>query len=212
MEIKNSPDSWNTVWNRIPSTFPGSRLLENWYRSIVYFSAFNKLLKSVSLSQKDVLELGSGTGNNSLYLSRKYPLRSVTLMDFSDSALQRTQEQKFPCKVTKLHKDLLEFRAPLPYGFVHSTGLIEHFYGAERMAVVQKHAECVEKNGYVMIWVPVRSFMFSLIWQFNKMQGIEEVPLTEQELKALCVESGLRIINEGKTAFGALYGVLAQKM
>lgn len=212
MEIQNSSESWDNVWKHIPSKFPGSSLLENWYRNIVYFPAFNTLLKPISLSRKDVLELGSGTGNNSLYLSRKYPLHSVTLVDFSDIVLQRTRDHEFSCKVIKLKKNLLEFQSSSPYGFVHSTGLIEHFSGTEQLAVVKKHAECAEKGGYVMIWVPIRSLAFSLIGTFNKTIGIEEIPLTEQELKMLCVESGLRIISEGKTAFGALYGILAQKM
>ncbi len=212
MEIKNSSDSWNNVWKHIPSQFPGSWLLENWYRNIIYFPAFNKLLSSISLSKRGVLELGSGTGNNSLYLSKKYPLDSVTLVDFSDVALQRVRESEFPCNVTKLQKDLFTFQPPLQYGLVHSTGLIEHFYGADRVAVVQRHAECVEKGGYVMIWVPVQSLAFSIIGRFNKLAGINEIPLAKQELKSLCSESGLRVINEAHTALGALYGVLAQKM
>ncbi len=210
-EIKNSSESWDNVWKHIPSKFPGSSLLESWYRNIVYFPAFNKLLEPVSLPQKDVLELGSGTGNNSLYFSKKYPLRSVTLVDFSDIALQRTKDREFSCGVVKLKKNLLEFRPPSPYGFVHSTGLIEHFSGVEQLAVVRKHAECAEQGGYVMIWVPIRSFAFSCIGKFNQAMGIEEVPLSEQKLKMLCAESNLQIINEGKTAFGALYGILAQK-
>ena len=212
MQVKNSAESWDNVWRHIPSQFIGSEQLEDWYRNIIYFPAFNKILSSISLSKKSALELGSGTGNNSLYLSKRYPLDSVTLVDFSNVALQRARDGKFSCPVTKFQNDLFEFRPSSPYGFVHSTGLIEHFYGADRRAVVQKHAECVEKKGYVMIWVPVQSLVFSLIGKFNKAVGIEETPLTEQELKNLCAESGLQIINEGHTAFGALYGVLTQRV
>lgn len=210
-QLHNSSESWNSVWNHVPANFPGSGLLENWYRNIIYFPAFDKLLKSVSLSQKDIVELGSGTGNNSLYLSKKYNARSVMLVDFSEIALERAKDGEFPCQLTKLKRDLLGFQPPSLYEFVHSTGLIEHFIGAEREDVVKKHAECVEQRGYVMIWVPIRSLAFSCIGKVNKAMGIEEIPLTKQELRSLCAESGLQIINEGHTAFGALYGILAQK-
>lgn len=186
-------------------------MLESLYRKIVYFSAFNSLLKSISLDNLDVLELGSGTGNNSLYLAKKNSIRSVTLVDFSELALQRAHEKDFPCQLTKIQQDLLGFSSQKQYGFVHSTGLIEHFMGQERLAVVQKHAQCAQPRGYVMIWVPVKSLAFFFIGKLNKLMGIEEIPLTRQELKALLSESGLTVIRENSSVFGALYGILAQK-
>ncbi|MDO8577306.1 MAG: class I SAM-dependent methyltransferase [Candidatus Wildermuthbacteria bacterium] len=212
MHIQNSSQLWDKIWKKTPGQFPGSSMLESLYRKIVYFSAFNSLIKPLSLDNSDILELGSGTGNNSLYLAKHNVIASVTLVDFSESALRRAHEKDFPCKLTKLQQDLFGFSPQKQYGFVHSTGLIEHFMGQERLAVVQKHAQCAKQGGYVMIWVPIKSPAFFLIGQFNKLMGIEEIPLTRQELKTLCAESGLNVIKENSSVFGALYGVLAQKI
>ncbi|MBI2642119.1 MAG: class I SAM-dependent methyltransferase [Candidatus Wildermuthbacteria bacterium] len=209
--VENSAEMWNGIWEKIPSQFSGSKTLEAWYRRIVYFSAFDTLLNLLPPSNQ-ILELGSGTGRNSAYLAKRYSAQSVTLLDFSESALGRTREEDFSCALIKIQQDLLRFTPQKQYGFVHSTGLIEHFTGQERRAVVQKHAECVAPGGYVMIWVPVQSPAFFVIGQFNKLMGIEEVPLTETELKTLLMEARLKIIGENHAVFGALYGVLAQKV
>src|SRR3989344_5675352 len=153
MHIQNSSQLWDKIWKKTRGEFPGSSKLESLYRKIIYFSAFDSLLNPLSLQNLDILELGSGTGNNSLYLAKKNSARSVTLVDFSELALQKAREEDFPCKITKIQQDLLSFSVKEQYGFVHSTGLIEHFTGQERLSVVQKHAECVKPGGYMMIWV-----------------------------------------------------------
>ena len=209
--VENSAEMWNGIWGKIPSQFSGSKTLEAWYRRVVYFSSFDTLLSLVSPSGH-ILELGSGTGRNSAYLAKRYSAQSVTLLDFSESALARARKEDFPCELIKTQQDLLHFTPQKQYGFVHSTGLIEHFTGQERRAVVQKHAECVAPGGYVMIWVPVRSPAFFLIGQFNKLMGIEEIPLTETELKTLLEEAHLKVVAENHAVFGALYGVLAKRV
>src|SRR3989344_154422 len=211
MHIQNSSELWDKIWKKTPGQFPGSSKLESLYRKIIYFSAFDTLLGLVSPSSH-IFELGSGTGRNSAYLAKRYSAQSVTLLDFSESALARARGADFSCELIKIQQDLLRFIPQKQYGFVHSTGLIEHFTGQERRAVVQKHAECVASGGYVMIWVPVRSPAFFLIGQFNKLMWIEEIPLTETELKTLLEEAHLKVVAENHAVFGALYGVLAKRV
>lgn len=212
---RNSVEMWDKFWkgwDRTASQLPGSNTLEYWYRKYVYFFAFNALLDSVPLLNQDILELGSGVGKNSMHIAKRYSVRSATLLDFNEYALRSVRDNDFPCMVIKTRQNLLHFSPEKQYGFVHSTGLIEHFMGKERLAVVQKHEECVKPGGYVMIWVPIQSPAFSVIAQANKLQGIEEVPLTKKELKSLCAQSGLNVIGENTSVFGALFGVLAQKI
>jgi cyclopropane fatty-acyl-phospholipid synthase-like methyltransferase len=209
--IQNSPKQWDALWGKPVFRVPGGSIFEAAYRKAIYFSAFDKLLHRVNLNKPTVLELGSGTGNNSLYIAQKYQADAVSLVDFSEAGLAKVEKEKFPCAVEAIQEDLLAWEPSHKYDFVHSTGLIEHFQGEQRLAVIQKHANAAREGGYVMIWVPVKSFAFMFIGRFNKYMGIQEIAFTEQELRLLCEKSGLHIVNEGNSALGALFGVIAQK-
>ena len=209
--IENSPKQWNTLWGKSVFHVPGTRGVESLYRNAVYFSAFNKLLEPAELTAPNILEFGSGTGNNSLHLSQKYRAVEVSLVDFSGAGLAKVEKEKFLCQVETIQEDLLSWVPSRTYTLVHSTGLIEHFEGQKRLEVIQKHADAADKQGHVMIWVPVKSRAFEVIGRFNKFMGIQEIPFTEDELRELCGQSGLRVINEEHSAFGALFGVLAEK-
>lgn len=210
-QIENSPQLWNKLWAQNPACFSISRPIDSFLRRIFYFSAFDDLLNSFSLSNKDILELGSGTGNHSLYFAKRHLVRSITLLDFSETILAKVDAARFPCPVIKLQQDILTFNPYAQYDFVHSAGLVEHFTEEQRLRVIQIHADCAKRGGFVMIWVPVRSPAFSVIGQFNRWTGIQEIPFTEEELKNLAAQSGLKIIRENHSAGGAIFGILAQK-
>lgn len=178
----------------------------------MHYRTINSLLSSLSLANEDILEFGAGTGKDSLYLAQRHSLKSVTLVDFSPAILQSVSQNDFPCPLTKVFKNILAFQPKKQYGLVHSAGLIEHFTGSKRAGAVRKHAECVKPNGFVMIQVPVKSFAFSLLGKFNKAIGIQEIPLTEKELKMLCSQNGLKVLKENHLGFGSLYIVLAKKI
>lgn len=214
-DLENSSRHWDNLWtNKLTSfyaRFSVSRPFENFIRGQVYFKPIDKLLDNFSLKGKEILELGSGTGSNSLYLAQSHNAKSVTLVDFSEKALDRVKTELFSCPVAKIQEDLLKFSPQKHYDFVHSTGLIEHFTGEERLRTIKKHAQCVCSGGLVMIWVPIYSPVFKVIKRINHHLGIREIPFTKEELKSLCQKSGLKILREGKAVFGALYGILAKK-
>jgi 2-polyprenyl-3-methyl-5-hydroxy-6-metoxy-1,4-benzoquinol methylase len=211
-QLHNSPQLWNTFWGRLSFSSGWTGAIESLYRTNVYFYAFNDLLTDVSLANSDILELGSGVGSNSRYLARHHGTKSVTLVDFSERVLAMVRTKQFSCKVTAIKHDIFTYEPGELFDFVHSAGLIEHFYGEERFLAVQAHARCAKKGGLVMIWVPVRSVAFSMIGKLNRAMSIREIPLTEQELRDLCAKSGLTIIAENHCVFGALYGILARKI
>ncbi|MBI4722779.1 MAG: class I SAM-dependent methyltransferase [Candidatus Stahlbacteria bacterium] len=185
--------------------------MENLVRHQLYFKPIDKLLDSISLESKDILELGSGTGSNSLYLANTRKAGSVTLLDFSDKAFARVSTNSYPCPLIEKQADILSFHPDKSYDFVHSTGLIEHFYDNERFEVIKKHSDLCRTGGLVMIWVPVFSPAFKYISKFNRRIGIQELPFTRNELQVLCSQNKLEIIRTGETAFGALYGILGKK-
>ena len=214
-KLDNSSSQWDRIWtNKLTSCylyFPASRTIETFVRKQLYFKAIDKLLDSFSFENKDILELGSGTGNNSLYLAKLHKVKSVTLLDFSGKALERAIIDDYPCPVKKIQEDILESSLMEGYDFVHSTGLIEHFSGTDRFLIVKKHAQFAKPGGLVMIWVPISSLAFKPIKKFNQCVGIKEKPFTKDELQYLCKASDLKILKEGETVFGALYGILAER-
>lgn len=213
--LENSNHQWDRLWaNRVTSFYPrlpASHIIDNFIRRQLYFNAIDNLLGSFSLEGKDIIELGSGTGSISFYLAQSHKARTVTLVDFSEKALARAKIKFCPCPVTKIQEDLLNLSPKQNYDFVHSTGLIEHFAGKDRLLVVKKHVQCVRPGGLVMIWVPIFSLAFKPIGRINRHIGIKEIPFTKNELRLLCRESGLEIIKEGKSIFGAIYGILARR-
>jgi len=180
-------------------------------RRQLHFRPIDRLLKTVSLAGCEILELGSGAANNSLHLSRTHKVKSVTLLDFCREALDRVAVGSYVCPVIRVRQDILTFLADRHYDFVHSTGLVEHFIGRDRLFAVKKHSECARPGGLVMIWVPVLSPTFSLIGKINTCLGIKEIPFAPDELRSMCEESDLTIIREERAALGCLHGVLAEK-
>ena len=214
--LENSSHQWDRLWaNKVTNFYPrlpAFHIVDNFIRKHLHFNAIDNLLGSFLLKGKDIIEFGSGTGSNSFYLAKSHKAKTITLVDFSQKALARAKKKTYPCPTTRIQEDLLKFLPGQGYDFVHSTGLVEHFAGGERLLVVKKHAQCVRPNGMVMIWVPIFSPAFKIIAKINHYLGIREIPFTKHELQFLCRESGLEIINEKKAVFGALYGILAKKI
>ncbi len=213
--LDNTYQRWDRIWtNKIKNSclsLPGSRSINFFFRKNIYFKVIDNLLGSFSLKDKDIIELGSGTGSNSFYLANSRKVKTVTLVDFSEEGLARAKEKFCKCPVIKIKKDILNFSPKGDYGFVHSTGLVEHFFGRDRFLAIKKHAECVKPGALVMVWVPVVSPASKIIGFFNRLQGIKEIPFTKEELRTLLKENNLEILKEGSTAFGALYGILAKR-
>ena len=211
----NTSKRWDSIWNnKIKSLFfylPVFRPVDIFFRKNIYFKAIDKILEGFSLEDKDIIELGSGTGSNSFYLANSQGAKTVTLVDFSEKGLYRAKEKFCACPVIKIKEDILNFSPKGHYDFVHSTGLVEHFFGRDRFLAIKKHTECAKSGGLIMIWVPVVSSAFRIISFFNRLQGIKEIPFTKEELSSLFNENNLEILREGRTAFGALYGILAKK-
>jgi len=211
----NSNHHWDRLWtNKITNFYPSlptARYFDNFVRRKVYFDKIDKLLGNMSLKDKEIIELGSGTGSNSLHLAKTHCAKKVTLVDFSEKALARVEADRFPCLMNKVKEDIFEISSEKKYDFVHSTGLIEHFLDKDRFLSVKKHADLIRDDGIVMIWVPIFSKAFRPIKKINKLLGIKEEPFTKDEMRLIFKESGLEIINEGETLLGALFGILGRK-
>ena len=97
--------------------------------------AYKKLLNNVKINNVKILELGSGSGINSLIIAKKLKANKITLVDFNEKAIEISKEKfkNSSLNVKFLKRDILNLILKEKFDIIHSEGLIEHFYGNERL-------------------------------------------------------------------------------
>lgn len=161
--------------------------------------AYRSLLKCTDLKNPEILEIGSGSGVNSLLLSRILAAKQVVLVDSNDVSLGISKEvfQNSGVNVKFLSADALKVDPGQEFDIVHSEGLIEHFYGQERVSVFRKHVDFCKRNGFVIIFVPCKSLRYTLFMKACQLMGkwiYEEQEFSKEELCKLCGQFDLRIL------------------
>ena len=170
------------------------------------------LLSGYSFQGRDVLELGCGSAKNSFTIFREYACSSVTLVDYNEHALRIARRTGPRAGVHLVQAHVVTVCLRRNFDLVHSSGLVEHFYGDDRRKVIGKHVEHARPGGLVMIWVPRRSLLCKLLETFNSLlMSIKEQPFTDQELTGLCRAVGLNVLRLRHKSLGMEVGVLAQK-
>lgn len=118
----------------------------------------NIWLKEINqyLKQKDggsYLELGCSPGHSSICAMYEYDYKRILGIDFSNESykfLELMNEYQKPAEL--INEDIFKLELNEKFDIVSSYGLIEHFdYPLE---IVKKHAEFVDKNGYLILVVP----------------------------------------------------------
>lgn len=180
--------------------------------------AYKNLLKNVNLSDPKILELGSGSGINSLTISKILKAKEITLVDFNKKALEISKklikDSNLGLNVKYLYKNIFDLSLNEKFNIVHSEGLIEHFYGKNRLEVFGKHVEFCKEGGFIIIFVPYKSIQYNLFkWfckKFNKWIWDEEA-FSKQELYGLCKHFNLQILKEYTSPLLHQIGILARK-
>jgi len=203
---------WEKYWERYDDFF---WRLGVWRKRAVY----SHLLKNVNLSSPKILELGSGSGVNSLNIAEILGARKITLVDFQDKAIEISKklvkESNIKPHVNFLKKDVRHLNLNEKFDIVHSDGLIEHFYGEERLSVFKKHVQFCKKSGFVIIVVPCKSVQYNMLKTGYKIFGrwvFMEEPFTKEELYGLCERSNLEIVREYTSPFLHKVGILANRL
>ena len=109
---------------------------------------FEYMSNSVSFNNNQILELGAGLGRLSFLALENKPAK-VTLIDSSKKALSLSKIlfQKKPNKSYEIiDSDLFNFLPDEKYDIVFSSGLIEHFQGADRFKIIEKHISLSRKD------------------------------------------------------------------
>jgi ubiquinone/menaquinone biosynthesis C-methylase UbiE len=165
--------------------------------------AYKRLLKYANFKNPTIIELGSGSGKNSLFLANTLESPEVVLVDFNDVSLKISKDffQDSGIEVKFLKEDVLKLNLnDQKWDLVHSEGLIEHFFGEDRASVFKKHVDFCKDNGFVIIFVPCHNLRYALFKKaYEKIIGewiYDEQEYTKEELRGLCRQFNLRILKE----------------
>ncbi len=127
----NDAEIWSTTWQR-----SRSRPKPRWG------FIFHRIAAHVPLADQTILELGAGEGNLAHY-ALKAGARHVTLVDFSEAAFQRARRLLEPwpdAKKSFVCANLLNVDLGRRFDLVWSSGVVEHFAGAELERCIERHA------------------------------------------------------------------------
>ncbi len=179
--------------------------------------AYTHLLRFVTASTPSILELGAGSGMNSLMIAKIMQARQITLVDFNEEALSICKRtfRDTPFKVNYVKSDILELDLSATFEVVHSEGLIEHFYEAEREHVFRRHVELCDTDGFIIILVPYESPQYNAFkWVYRRIGRWiyeDEKIFTRDELYALCHRFNLTVLQEYTSPLIHEIGIVARK-
>lgn len=179
--------------------------------------AYTHLLHAVTTSNPSILELGSGSGQNSLMIAEILQARQITLVDFNEEALAICREtfRDTPFTVNYVKSDILDLELRATFDLVHSEGLIEHFYEAERERAFRRHVELCEPNGFIIILVPFESPQYDAFkWVYRRMNRWiyeDEQIFTRDELYTLCRRFDLTVLREYTSPLIHEIGIVARR-
>ena len=178
--------------------------------------AYKKLLKNIKLNDVRILELGSGSGTNSLELAKIFNVKEITLVDSNEKALEVSKKtfRNSGLNVNYLKRDVLKLNLKEKFDIVHSEGLIEHFYDKKRSLIFKKHIDMCNKGGLMLIFAPYENInykIFRLIYKTINKWIWDEIPVSREQLHNLCNEFRLRILNEYSSPLIHEIGILLKR-
>lgn len=192
-------NGWGEVWK-------GMRGIE-FGREPYMWRFYEKLLGDYDFSGKRVLELGCGTGINTILMAKRGA--RVTFLDYSKGALdivRRNMEQE-GVDGEFILGNMFDVDIEDQFDIVHSEGVVEHFLGKQRQGVVDRHAAATRRGGRVVIIVPqVGSFFYRTGKFMAELTGSwihgKEYPYGRRELVRRLSRAGLEV---ERTSGGELF-------
>ena len=157
------------------------------------------LIKVTELKNKKILEVGAGSGRDSFQLARAKA--SVYVLDYSPQALNilKKLNRQNEESVYLIQGDA--FTIPIPdetFDIVFHQGLMEHF--KDPMPLIQEHFRILKKDGLLLIDVPQRYHIYTLIKHilifFNKWFAGWETEFSINQLKQIIERAGFEVRHE----------------
>ncbi|MEE9405790.1 MAG: class I SAM-dependent methyltransferase [Candidatus Aenigmarchaeota archaeon] len=196
-------DNWSEYWKGMKDVR---------FKKEPFTFKFYEMLLGSDFKGKRVLEIGCGTGIDSILMGMRGA--KLTFLDRSPEAMALVKDNlnRFGLKAEFLQEDFFEYDFKPRWDMVHSNGTVEHFLAPKRQEVIDIHAKACVKGGKVCILVPHAKcppYRFGKavssrlgLWIYGK-----EYPYTKTELRARMEKSGLEVekILGGEALFSLLW-------
>ncbi|HJW96780.1 MAG TPA: class I SAM-dependent methyltransferase [archaeon] len=204
--------TWSDIWKSVEDVrFEGETYRWFFYRS---------LLGDYDFRRKSVLEIGCGTGINSILMARAGA--KVTFLDNSQEALDIVKKtlDKFSLEGEIVCENAFNHGFENEFDLVHSEGVIEHFRGEYRQAILDAHSKAAKRGGKVLVIVPnMKCPPYRVGKYLAEKAGTwiygNEYPYSKKELEFRMRKSGLKIerLQGAEVAFspGWLFSPMWQK-
>ncbi len=182
-EIRDNMTDWGSIWK----SFGRADLNDTTYM-FEYYKDFVSSFKG-----KKVLEIGCGTGVNSILMASLGA--KVSVMDYSRDALDVVGKMSHGLDIELIHQDMFTSTIKGEFDLVHSEGVVEHYLMPKRQKVLDVHTAAAKRGGKVLIIVPnAKCPAYRLGKALAEKTGIygNEYPYTETELVYRMKKSGLR--------------------
>jgi SAM-dependent methyltransferase len=193
-----SPVVWDRLWRHCPADAKDDALLAREERSPRWSAIVERLERTFgSVAGLKTVELGSGRGDLSALLARHGA--NVTLVDTSKKGLAQAARrfERLKLSASFKHADMLSALSSDSGGFdvALSSGVIEHFKGADRTRSVGAHFDILRPGGMALISVPNAWCPPYRLWKcYLELRGWwpygVEIPYTPRELVRLAYNVG----------------------
>ena len=165
------------------------------------WKAYLDLLSGVHFRRPvKVIELGCGTGYNTLQIAKLFSVSKVTLVDANPYVLAVAEKTLscLKCKKEFVLKNLFDLDLSEKYDIVHSQGLLEHYPLESRRKLIQLHKELLATDGVATIIVPTPSPVYKLWRRMMEMMHLwiytDEVAITRSKFTADLEASNLQTL------------------
>ena len=186
----SSKADWENFWSR-------DRSVEEIYPASA--SILRNLFEVADVQGLKILEVGAGTGRDSIKLSERNAV--VTVLDFADNALYKVQQALDITggKLNLVRGDglILPFDDE-SFDIVFHQGLLEHFHDPQ--SLLQENVRVLKKGGYLLVDVPQTYHIYTIIKhiliKLDKWFAGWETEFTIGSLRKLFLQNGLTIRRE----------------